>query len=103
MKSKRQAVLAFARKLTVKLVFAAVLLSTSAMLIYANAVYSWDCDNGYCVFLSCGSTAGNYWAKCPPGGGPCEICNTTACQETADYQCGKKSSGGGPAPVESAN
>lgn len=102
--TKGQVLLAFARRLTVKCIFATALLSASAMLVYANTLYSYGCRDGYCAFLSCGSSAGNYWANCPPGGGPCAICDTSPCQETADEQCALKSGGGegGPAPIQSA-
>lgn len=56
------------------------------------------CDGrgGETFWLSCGSSAGNYFALCPAGGGPCTITDARA-QPEADLMCARQSGGDGPA------
>lgn len=49
-------------------------------------------SGGYSFWLSCGSSAGNFWYRCD-GQGNCDDCDTEPCQETADQWC---ESGGCP-------
>jgi hypothetical protein len=71
-----------ASALSVALVFTAI--------AYAQDRYSCSVDTGgggyYNYWLSCGSSAGNFWYRCD-GAGNCDDCDTQACQDTADYQC----------------
>ncbi|HLM55535.1 MAG TPA: hypothetical protein VK422_05360 [Pyrinomonadaceae bacterium] len=46
-----------------------------------------QCSGGYCYFLSCGSSAGNYYMKCSQTTGICDDCEENVCNESADYQC----------------
>ena len=81
-----------ARKLILKLVVLAVLLSATGV-VHATTGYFWGyLSNGDTVWLWCGQ-GGNYWTRCdtgscPPGEScPCYACDTSLCAETADYYC----------------
>lgn len=89
--TKNLMVRGIARRLVLKLFLVVALLSASATAY--GTVYFWEAmDDGSNMFLSCGSTAGNYWARCPDqdlgcSNCPCDICDTSHCQEMADAQC----------------
>lgn len=87
---KRKAIVfMIVKRLAPKLFLIAALLSASGA-VYAESYWlgGWG---GYNFFLSCGSSAGNYYFRCPecPAGQscPCEPCDTAPCQESADDQC----------------
>ena len=68
-------------------VAAAILLTASSTVTYANSVYYlMPAFGGGTLWLSCGSSAGNYIALCPAGGGECTVDQGTAQQE-ADQMC----------------
>lgn len=48
-----------------------------------------DGSGGETFWLSCGSSAGNYFALCPAGGGPCTITDSRA-QPEADMMCAQR-------------
>ena len=67
-------------------VFAAVFSLATA--VYASSIYPiGQCGNGYCYFLSCGSSAGNYYMKCNQATGVCDDRETDACNGSANEQC----------------
>jgi len=79
----------------------AALLVTTATVAYASSIYHMRTDEitGETFWLSCGSSAGNYFALCPPGGGTCTV-DQGAAQQEANYQCARRGHGGGPAVEE---
>lgn len=95
--TKKPILVAIARKLALRVFLITALLAGSVSAVYA-ALYNWGCHDGYCYYLSCGSSAGNYWARCPQNcqSCPCEPCDTGPCQTTADEQCAR----GGHPPLE---
>jgi hypothetical protein len=90
--TKNRIVLRIARRLALRLLLVAALLSASVA-VYGQAVGYWygPVGDGGNAFLWCGTSAGNFWTRCPscPAGQscPCEACDTGPCQETADEQC----------------
>lgn len=66
---------------------AAAIVYSAATAVYADVYPMGDCRNGYCYFLSCGSSAGNYYYKCDQSTGVCDDCDTSACTDSANYQC----------------
>jgi hypothetical protein len=81
------------KKLTKRLFLTAVIAAlfvTTATIAYANAVYHVRTDaSGETFWLSCGSSAGNYFALCPADGGVCTV-DQGYTQQEADYQCSQR-------------
>lgn len=71
-------------------VMMALLFTTSAAIaVRASDIYCLqNCSGQYgeTFWLSCGSSAGNYFALCPADGGPCTISDERT-QPEADYEC----------------
>lgn len=61
------------------------LVASSAVAVYAD-IYWMQTSGGYTFWLSCGSSAGNYYYKCD-GQGNCDDCETQACTDSANDQC----------------
>lgn len=84
------------RFITVLTVVVVTLLASAAGTVNASLTCLSGCDGrgGETFWLSCGSSAGNYFALCPAGGGPCTITDARA-QPEADMLCAQQSGGGG--------
>lgn len=67
----------------VLLVLATLALVTSAATATYAVIFPIESGDGYSYWLSCGSSAGNYFYKCDSDG--CVACDT--CGEQADEQC----------------
>lgn len=70
-------------------VIALVVAASTSIAVHASNIYCLqNCNGGYgeTFWLSCGSSAGNYFALCPATGGACTVDQGTAQQE-ADYEC----------------
>lgn len=80
-----------------------MLVASMASTVQASLTCLSGCDGrgGETFWLSCGSSAGNYFALCPANGGPCTITDQRA-QPEADMLCAQQAGGGGngPAPEE---
>lgn len=91
------------RRFAVTLAFVLLMLVVStASTVQASLICLSGCDGrgGETFWLSCGSSAGNFFALCPAGGGPCTITDTRA-QPEADMLCAQQGGGGGGiAPVQ---
>jgi uncharacterized membrane protein YphA (DoxX/SURF4 family) len=71
---------------------AIVFMASTALVVNASWIYCLqNCSGGYgeTFWLSCGSSAGNYFALCPAEGGACTVDQGTAQQE-ADYECAQR-------------
>lgn len=71
---------------------AIVFMASTAIVVRASWIYCLqNCNGGYgeTFWLSCGSSAGNYFALCPADGGPCTVDQGTAQQE-ADAECARR-------------
>lgn len=64
---------------------AVVFAASSAVAVHA-AVFHISTNYGETLWLSCGSSAGNYFAYCPANGGTCWVDQGIAQQE-ADAEC----------------
>jgi hypothetical protein len=64
----------------------AVVASTSIVVQASTLICRSGCDGsgGETLWLSCGSSAGNYFALCPAGGGTCTVDQGLAQQEAND-------------------
>lgn len=85
------------RRFPVALVLVLLMLVASmAATAQATVTCLSGCDGrtGESFWLSCGSSAGNYFALCPVNGGPCTISDARA-QPEADMLCAQQASGGG--------
>lgn len=70
-------------------VIALVLLASTAVVTRASAIYCLsNCEGNYgeTFWLSCGSSAGNYYALCPADGGACTVIYV----QEADSECAKR-------------
>lgn len=63
-----------------------VAIAAFASAVSASTIYFITESYGETYWLSCGSSAGNYVALCPAGGGECTVDQGTAQQE-ADRMC----------------
>jgi uncharacterized membrane protein YphA (DoxX/SURF4 family) len=73
-------------------VVALVFTVSAAITTHASAIYclqNCDGDYGETFWLSCGSSAGNYFVLCPADGGTCSIVDERA-QPEADYECARR-------------
>lgn len=67
---------------------AVVFAASSAVAVRADLFYI-SSNYGETLWLSCGSSAGNYYAYCPENGGSCWV-DQGAAQEEADAECAKR-------------
>jgi hypothetical protein len=90
--TKKRIVRGIARRLALRVFLVAALLSASVA-VYSQGTGYWygTLSDGSNAFLWCGTSAGNFWTKCPvcPAGQSCscDVCDTGPCQDTADEQC----------------
>ena len=68
-----------------------VLMASTAIAVRAEIYCLSGCDGsgGETFWLSCGSSAGNYFALCPAGGGPCTVTDSRTDPE-ANIMCQRK-------------
>jgi hypothetical protein len=90
---KNRRSLVIARKVTLKFLLVIALLSATAVAYASQTGYFWGyLPNGDTAWLWCGS-GGNYWTRCDTGSCapgescPCYRCETSECQDTANYYC----------------
>ena len=93
--SRKSLPVVLAKKLILRLLVLVALLSGTAV-VYAE-IYPMGGSGGYTYWLSCGSSAGNYYYRCYNDGNNnvCVACDTGPCQESADLQCAMR----GHAPI----
>ncbi|HEY8204571.1 MAG TPA: hypothetical protein VIF81_07585 [Pyrinomonadaceae bacterium] len=84
----RPVAIAIAKKLGLRIVALLTLIAATVVVCAAATYYMGD-GGGWTYWLSCGSSAGNFYYKCD-GGGNCQACDTGPCQESADEQCGMR-------------
>lgn len=72
---------------------AVVVAVSTSIAVHASNIYCLgsNCHGGYgeTFWLSCGSSAGNYFAVCPADGGACTVEQGFAQQE-ADAECARR-------------
>lgn len=78
-----------------------VTVAASVSVVFAEIYYIGG-SAGETFWLSCGSSAGNYVALCPAGGGPCTVDQGFA-QEEANRLCAERGHPATAAPVEQNN
>ena len=72
-----------------KSILGALLLAVNVAILSVSGIVAAEvycvppCDGNY--WLSCGSSAGDYYYKC--SGGECDDCETSACDSSASQQC----------------
>jgi len=72
-------------------VVATLFLATTAVVVRASVYCLQNCyGGGYgeTFWVSCGSSAGNYFALCPADGGPCTV-DQGFTQQEADAECAR--------------
>ena len=90
--TRNRIVFGIARRLALK-VFLVAAMVTATVAVHAQGTGYWlgGIGGGWNAFLWCGTSAGNFFTKCPPcppgQSCPCEACDTSLCDEIADEQC----------------
>ncbi len=73
-------------------IMALVFTASAAIAVRADVYCLQNCSGGQygeTFWLSCGSSAGNYFALCPADGGPCTISDERT-QPEADSECAER-------------